>query len=244
MGTAEAMLARARKSIGLEGRPNYITRDYAGRHGEVYLDAPWCDMGVTYWARGSGNEKAVLPAGDRAYTVWHAQDFQKLDRWFSGTAENLDNARPGDVVFFDWGGANSIGAIDHVGVIERVLGGGRVQTIEANTSDACLRRVRSASVIAGFGRPAYDKPKPTPLAAPPGDPVLKRGSRGGRVRMLQRCLLVAGHVLRRYGADGDFGAETEAAVKAFQTKNGLARDGEYGPKTAAKLRGALAKKEG
>lgn len=157
MGTAAGMLAEARKSLGLSGRPNYITRAYSGRHGSAFLRAAWCDMAVTYWARESGNTAAVLPGGDRAYTVWHAQDFQKQGRWYSGTTANVNRAKPGDIVFFDWGYSDSIGAIDHVGIVERVLGGGRVQTIEGNTGDACKRRVRSASVIAGYGRPAWDE---------------------------------------------------------------------------------------
>lgn len=162
MGTAAGLLAEARKSLGLRGRPNYITRSYATRHGSGFLAAPWCDMSITYWARQSANTAAVLPGGDRAYTVWHADDFRKIGRWHTGTIANLNRSKPGDIVFFDWGQSNSIGAIDHVGVIERVLGDGRVQTIEGNTGDACLRRVRSASVIAGYGRPAYSSGTTTP----------------------------------------------------------------------------------
>lgn len=150
------MLAAARKSLGLSGRPNYITRDYARRHGGGFLDAPWCNMSITYWARVSGNARAVLPNGDRAFTPWHANDGHQLGLWHSGTVENLRRyAKPGAIVFFDWGGSNSIGRIDHVGIVERNLGDGRVQTIEANTGDACKRRLRSASVIAGFWNPKY-----------------------------------------------------------------------------------------
>jgi CHAP domain len=155
VGTAAQMLAEARRSLGTRGRPNYITTDYAKRHGSGFLRAAWCDMAVTYWARASGNTKAVLPGGDRAYTVYHAQDFQKAGRWHKGTAAEVNKAEPGDIVFFDWGATDSVGAIDHVGVVEKALGGGRVQTIEGNTGDQCLRRVRAAGVIAGYGRPAY-----------------------------------------------------------------------------------------
>src|SRR5919198_2508889 len=153
--TAARMIAEARKSLGL-GEPNHIQHWYAERHGNAYKgNFAWCDAAVTYWARHSDNA-AVLPAGDRAYTVSHAEDFRKIDRWKSGTTANIkEHARPGDIVFFDWSGTNNIGAIDHVGVVEKVLSDGRLQTIEGNTSDACRRRVRSASVIAGFGRPAY-----------------------------------------------------------------------------------------
>ncbi|MGI5165376.1 peptidoglycan-binding protein [Spirillospora sp. CA-253888] len=236
MATAAAMLAEARKSLGLSGRPNYITRDYASRHGSEFLRAPWCDMAVTYWARNSGNAKAVLPAGDRAYTVWHATDFQKIDRWYTGTAANLDRSRPGDIVFFDWGTSNSVGAIDHVGVIEKVLGGGRVQTIEGNTSDTVRRRVRAHTVIAGYGRPAYTGSGGT---TPPAEswqeammrklPELSRGDKGEHVESLQGLLMARSH--KEVRITGTFDAVTETAVKGVQKWGGVAADGIVGPKT-------------
>jgi hypothetical protein len=53
--------------------------------------------------------------------------------------------------------------------------------------------------------------------------VLKKGSRGQEVKDLQEYLDLS--------ADGIFGSGTEAAVKAWQTKNGLTADGIVGPKT-------------
>lgn len=169
--SVKKMLAEARADIGMRGRPNAITRDYASRHGNEFLNAAWCNMGVTKWARDSGNAAAVLPAGDRAYTVWHAQDFYKSKRWYPGTAENLSRvAKPGDIVFFDWGKTNGIGYIDHVGVIEKVRGDGTIVTIEANIGDAVQRKVRDASTVAGFGRPDYgaDTDPPPAEEAPQG----------------------------------------------------------------------------
>jgi CHAP domain len=150
------MLAEARKWLGTSGRPNPLTKAYAARNGREFLRAPWCQMSVTEWARRSGNTAAVLPRGDRAYTVWGAQDGERLGRWYKGTAANIRaHARPGAVVYFDWAGADAIAAIDHVGIVEKNLGDGRVQTIEANTGDAVKRRVRGPEVIAGFWNPAY-----------------------------------------------------------------------------------------
>jgi hypothetical protein len=152
------MLAAARADLGLSGRPNKITRAYSSRNGAEFLRAPWCDMSITEWARRSGNQAAVLPQGDRAYTVWHAEDGKQLGRWHPGTSDNIRrHAKPGAVVFFDWGGTNALGAIDHVGLIEAVLPDGRVQTIEGNTADSCRRRVRASNVIAGFWNPAYSQ---------------------------------------------------------------------------------------
>ncbi|WP_067470031.1 peptidoglycan-binding protein [Actinomadura macra] len=237
MGTAAAMLAEARKSLGMSGRPNKITREYAARHGNEFAAASWCDMAVTFWARHSGNADAVLPGGDRAYTVWHAQDFQKAGRWHVGTVAEVDRAKPGDVVFFDWNATNSVAAIDHVGVVERVLGGGRLQTIEANTSDACRRRVRSASVIAGYGRPAYDAAPvgshPTPAAAPrwPGRYLTQPPTMlGDDVRTWQARMRARGWHL---DVDGRYGPGSETVCRAFQAEKRLGVDGVVGPATWA-----------
>ena len=63
--------------------------------------------------------------------------------------------------------------------------------------------------------------------------TLRRGSAGDEVEELQALLNA------KYGAnleiDGNFGAKTEAAVKAFQQAHGLAADGVVGAKTRAAL---------
>ncbi|MWA03751.1 CHAP domain-containing protein [Actinomadura sp. LD22] len=226
--TAASMLAEARKSLGMSGRPNAITKEYAARHGDEFLKASWCDMAITYWARHSGNASAVLPGGDRAYTVWHAQDMQKAGRWHAGTTAQVDAAQPGDIVFFDWGASDSVSAIDHVGVVEKALGGGRVQTIEGNTSDACKRRVRGADVIAGYGRPDYTGDDWTE-AIVNKLPQVGKGDTGEHVESVQGLLLARSHP--EVAVNGTFDDTTEAAVKAVQKWGGVAADGIVGPDT-------------
>ncbi|TDC94609.1 peptidoglycan-binding domain-containing protein [Actinomadura sp. 7K507] len=226
--SAAGMIAEARKSLGMSGRPNKITKEYASRHGDEFLSAAWCDMAVTYWARHSGNADAVLPGGDRAYTVWHAEDFRKIGRWHGGTTASVNQAEPGDIVFFDWGSSNSIGAIDHVGVVEKVLGGGRLQTIEANTDNACKRRVRGSGVIAGYGRPAYGGGNWTEDMVKKL-PELTKGDSGEHVESLQGLLQARSHP--EVSMTGRFDDATEAAVKAVQRWGGVSDDGIVGPKT-------------
>lgn len=245
-GEAKDMIAKAQRTIGLGENPsgsnhNYITEWYG-------FDGPWCDMGVSYWAYHTGNDKAVCPRGKRAYTVWHAEDGERAGLWHSGTADNIAKyAKPGAIVFFDWAGSNSISTIDHVGIVEKNLGDGRIQTIECNTSDKCLRRVRGPGVIAGFFNPVYKQsaPKPAPkprpkskLKVPDGSPVLRLGSVGTDVHKLQQCAnatLKAG-----LATDGIYGPLTRAAVLKLQAKYKLVKDGEYGPKSAAAMRKAVA----
>lgn len=59
--------------------------------------------------------------------------------------------------------------------------------------------------------------------------VMKRGSAGDVVKLLQRRLTNLGYFTGR--VDGDFGPRTEAAVLAFQADNNLETDGRFGPLT-------------
>ena len=73
-----------------------------------------------------------------------------------------------------------------------------------------------------------------------GSRLLKKGMVGSDVKALQELLMQLGYSLPKYGADSEFGAETEKAVIAFQKKAGLEADGKYGDKTHAALMDATA----
>ncbi len=65
--------------------------------------------------------------------------------------------------------------------------------------------------------------------------LLKRGSHGAAVRALQELINhAAGAAL--VNVDGDFGSETEGAVKAAQRRLGLVVDGKAGPQTQKALK--------
>lgn len=63
--------------------------------------------------------------------------------------------------------------------------------------------------------------------------ALSVGSRGETVRQVQQKLINWGYLSG--SADGVYGAKTEAAVRRFQSKNGLSVDGVVGPTTAAAI---------
>lgn len=235
------MLAAARRDLGLSGRPNSITRGYAKRNGEVYLTAPWCDQAVSEWARDSGNEGAVLPAGDRAYTVWHAEDGERLGRWYAGTASNIRRyARPGAIVFFDWGGSDAIAWIDHVGIVEQVLPDGRVQTIEGNTADSCKRRVRAANVVAGFWNPPYEDEKDLVEELVGKLPLIKPGAKGPHPKSIFYLLKARGRAKKLDDKIIDpavYSPPVVEEVKRLQADEGLEVDGEVGKATWPKLMG-------
>lgn len=72
---------------------------------------------------------------------------------------------------------------------------------------------------------------PDPEPVPETKPTLRRGNKGTWVTKLQVMLVNRGYELPKYGADGDFGKETEAAVIRFQADHGLISDGVVGAKT-------------
>jgi murein L,D-transpeptidase YcbB/YkuD len=67
--------------------------------------------------------------------------------------------------------------------------------------------------------------------------MLRTGCKGESVKALQTLLIGYGYSCGIWGADGDFGAGTEKAVKAYQKANNLEVDGVVGPATWAKLLG-------
>lgn len=74
------------------------------------------------------------------------------------------------------------------------------------------------------------EPEPTPA-------TVRQGDSGEGVRAVQQALAGLGYDV---GVDGNFGAQTAAAVVAFQTASGLEPDGVVGPATHVALARAAA----
>lgn len=100
---------------------------------------------------------------------------------------------------------------------------------------AYRRNAYDTRLAAAYGRHAAGATGPGPVGAGPAPVPLKRGMKGDAVRDLQRRLGGLGHPLE---CDGCFGTATEAAVKGFQRRSGLAEDGIAGPATFAAIAAA------
>ena len=92
-----------------------------------------------------------------------------------------------------------------------------------------MRAVSAALITATVVAPAADLATSQDAVAATHTGMLKRGARGPDVAAIQRALGIA--------ADGAFGRQTRAAVRAFQARNGLEVDGVVGPITRAALGG-------
>lgn len=88
-----------------------------------------------------------------------------------------------------------------------------------------------------------DTPKPVPVQPEQVETVqatvrvLRKGMAGADVKTLQAALIAYGYSCGSAGADGDFGAGTEAALRKFQTAYKLGADGIAGQGTWGKLLG-------
>ncbi|MCT2536305.1 peptidoglycan-binding protein [Aquibacillus koreensis] len=70
--------------------------------------------------------------------------------------------------------------------------------------------------------------------------TLRNGNVGEEVEKIQQKLVSLGYSLPKYGIDGRFGDETEAAVRIFQSDQNITVDGIVGPVTHESLDKAIA----
>ncbi len=93
-------------------------------------------------------------------------------------------------------------------------------TVDGVVGTTTLTKLNSSSAI-----PAKEEEK--------DDGTLEKGDKGDAVKNLQKRLKELGYYTLT--PDGEYGARTVEAVKAFQKNNGLTQDGIAGPTTQAKL---------
>lgn len=220
------------------GSNNYTkyNRDLKAWTGVGYINAQWCQAFVDWCfikAFGVDDAKKLLYVFTN-YTPTGSDAFKKRGRYIK---RGKGTPKRGDVIYFY---STSKGRIGHVGIVYKVSGK-TVYTIEGNTSGASnlitngggVRKKSysmSSSYIDGYGSVDY---------AAIGDTVvegLHRGDEGSAVRKMQEALLLwDAKCLPEYGADGDFGSETEKALKAYQKEAGLPVTGIYDEATRKAL---------
>ena len=165
-----------------------------------------------------------------------------LQGYFKAAGQLYTTPQVGDVVMF---------GVQHTGLVVAVSGN-TVTTIEGNTSGAsgvisngggvCRKTYTLGKTAMTFGRPDWSLVEDTSPAVVEATktasvtlPQVSKGSKGGTVKALQ--ILLNGYGANCGTADGDFGAKTDNAVKAFQAGKKLTADGIVGAQTWDKLLG-------
>ena len=145
------------------------------------------------------------------YIGMSAEEAAEYVSTFSGAIESA-------CWFWDTNSLNSIADTDDVTKMTRKINGGKIGLAD--------RQERYAKCMAVLGEPIdLDDPDDTDDEVDIEDiGVLRRGSRGPGVKMMQEALGLV-------GCDGIFGRGTEQVVKRWQRKQGLDADGVVGPKS-------------
>ena len=252
MTIAEAkakLVAWCNEQIGYaEGANNWnkYAEKWTAAGGWNAQNQPWCDVfvdvgfiecfGLDLASRLTYQRKGAFSALCSA----SAQYYKDNGAYYS-------SPEVGDQIFF-----NVSGGINHTGIVVAVSGG-VVTTVEGNSSDMVRRNAYGigSAYINGYGRPNWgvfesgspgeDPPEedtaPTPTKPKVDLPTLKQGDESEVVRAAQFLLNGRGCSVGYWGADGEFGPMTKAAVLAFQRRCSLKADGIIGPETWAALLG-------
>ncbi|GAA3471203.1 hypothetical protein GCM10018965_057560 [Nonomuraea roseola] len=116
-------------------------------------------MFISWAAQKAGVQEFV---GQFAWTPSHAAWFIKQGAW-------SQRPEPGALVFYDWKGGKSYKGIDHVGIVEKVVGS-KIHTIEANVDRVWLKRkVRDTEKVVGYGLPRMVKERPGLIEVRPSE---------------------------------------------------------------------------
>lgn len=157
VGKGRKALNEAVKHIGVKEQPPNSNHTPFGKWFGVDGVA-WCAIFASYCF--DVGAATVLGPGNNPARGFYPNGIcyvPTLEAWLRTTGQWIGQAapQPGDLAIFDWDG----GVADHVGIVERYLGGGKFQSIEGNTavgndSDGgeVLRRDRYISQVHGFGR--------------------------------------------------------------------------------------------
>lgn len=222
-------------------------RNYVGRNYEHFCAAygwgctAWCAIFTSVCGRESGN-------GD--VTPWSASCNDQI-AWFKSHGTWMGKTNDicaGDWIYYDWDHAGDSRPADHVGIVECVKGD-EIIVIEGNYGDYANNRTRVARrtikksypYIYGIARPAYADNVPNQNESKQEDKImvavreLSKGSEGTDVKALQALLVHNGCDIGHCGIDGDFGADTDAAVRQYQQSHNCEVDGIVGVQTWNKL---------
>lgn len=206
--------------------------------------AAWCDVFVDWCfvkAYGATKAREMLYQPEKslgAGCLYSVNYFKAAGRFFN-------SPKVGDQIFFTQGGK-----VTHTGLVY-AIDSTFVYTVEGNTSGkseviangGCVAKkfyTKTNNYIYGYGRPNYElvkvQPSPAPKPESGGNDMklktLQKGSKGGEVKSIQAILITKFRInCGAAGTDGDFGANTEKAVKYFQERKKLKVDGVVGSNT-------------
>lgn len=149
-------LAEAAKHIGVkESPPGSNDQPFGVWFG--LNGVPWCNIFVSFCFATAAGYTICDGATGAGVTPRGCAYVPSTEAWLRsrGMWIGRSTPQPGDIAIYNWDG----GEPDHIGIVEKYLGGGQFQAIEGNTGPAdrsnggeVMRTLRYLSQVDGFGR--------------------------------------------------------------------------------------------
>ena len=221
LGAAALKTAETQLGVKEEGTNTGAKVDEYLKAAGVGPGNPWCASFVT-WALGQNGHK-MEGGGWAAVQTWvRNAEAGKNDLQIV----SADQARPGDIVTYDWGGQEDFGADGHIGFLKSTVQDGKFTALEGNNQDAVMnvpRQTSGANVkfirIGGDAPPATPPLTPAAPAAVAPDPAAAGGS--GAADAAAAAADVAGGGANPYPGDSAPKAEIAAWMGREAEKRGL-----------------------
>jgi putative modified peptide len=205
LGAAALSVAQSQRGVREIGDANTGPRvDQFLAAAKVAPGNPWCASFVTWSLEQAGHK---MPGdGWAGVSTW----VRNAEQGNSGLkVVSAEEARPGDIVAYDWGGHDDFGADGHIGFLDSNVKDGRFTALEGNNDDAVNvvpRHLGGGPKIVfirveGNAQPAAAVPVSAPAVAEQAAPS------GGTVDPSQ------------FGAEGTGGAASAEALALLENKN-------------------------
>ena len=170
LGAAALKTAETQLGVKEEGTNTGAKVDEYLKAAGVPPGNPWCASFVT-WALAQNGHK-MEGGGWAAVQTWvRNAEAGKNDLQIV----SAEDARPGDIVTYDWGGQDDFGADGHIGFLKSEVKDGKFTALEGNNQDAVMnvpRQTGGANVK--FIRIGGDAPAPAPAGRRPPRPAAGR----------------------------------------------------------------------
>ena len=161
LGAAALKTAETQLGVKEEGTNTGAKVDEYLKAAGVPPGNPWCASFVT-WALAQNGHK-MEGGGWAAVQTWvRNAEAGKNDLQII----SAEDARPGDIVTYDWGGQEDFGADGHIGFLKSEVKDGKFTALEGNNQDAVMNVPRQTSgANVKFIRIGGDAPAPAAPAA-------------------------------------------------------------------------------
>jgi peptidoglycan hydrolase-like protein with peptidoglycan-binding domain len=255
-GTKAFLLEVIQKEVGTIEGPKDNETKYGAWSKANFL--PWCGSFVNWSAMTAG-----IKIPNTVYTPAGVQGFKNLKQWVPVKG---NKPQAGWVVFFDFPGGRDIDHVGWIlkdngdGTCITIEGNTTADGKKGSQSNGgeCVKKLRAYATnkkglpvfIAGYGSVNYPDADVVPVKTLEEKKIalaevvksqgvevpivklfkpFKKGSKGQGVKNIQTIL--------KLKVDGDFGVETEVAVKAFQKKEKMSLTGVVDEETWRRMKG-------